>query len=111
MQRRFVRWASQPSSAELPLRLFCGTEREVENLDRMPGPQRVEPRPESVVIASLDPHVGSCTVRHLLMRVKDRPLVAGVRRCSEPDRHAFGEEATVVGAWNEVPPAAADDTV
>ena len=92
MQRRLVVAVAQPAAARLALELSDRAEREVQDLERVPGAEGQEPGCLGVVVPRLDLDLGVRTVSDLLVGVEDRLLVAGVCRRREADGHALREE-------------------
>ncbi len=86
-------------------------EREVQDLEREPAPQRREARRLGVVAALRDRHRRMSAVRDLHLRVERVDLcgVRGARR--DAHRHPLGEVAPVVGTRSEVLPRGAHDPV
>ncbi len=86
MQGRLVAAVAEPAAARLALELGDRAEREVEDLEGMPGTQRHEPRRLGVVVPRLDLDVRVRPVGDLLMGVVDRLLGAGMRRDARAGR-------------------------
>ena len=114
VQGRLVPWvgvAEPPAVAALALDLGDRPEREVQNLEGMPGAQGKEARRLGVVVPGFDLDCGMCAVRDLLVGVEDRLLRARVGGHGETHGHPLGEERAVVRAGQEVSPAAPNDAV
>ena len=99
---------SQPPRAFL-LELRDGAEREVQDLDRMPGRRGSSPAPRHCGFRAPSRRQRVSAMGDLLVGVEDRLLVAGMGGSGEADDHPLGEERAVVGPRQEVSPAAADD--
>src|SRR5262249_53453626 len=102
---------AQPATLAFSLNLTRRAQREMEDLDGVPTPQRFEADAVRVVVPGLDRHVEPGAMRDLLMSMKDRRLVTWMRRLAQTNRHALCEETIVGRPRNEVPPAPTDDPV
>ncbi len=83
----------------------------MQDLDRVPGTDRIQAGPERVVVSRLDDHVRIGAVGHLLVGMEDGGLFAGEGGPPQAYGHPLGEESAVLGPRQEVPPAPSNHAV